>query len=77
MFTLLAEPLATDRGRDFHRAGAVKQWSAREVMAANVTFEVSAAIVSDSEIIITTKVDGDYNQINLPAPSFPRSLNHG
>jgi hypothetical protein len=62
------DALVTDIGRDFHGAVAIKEWSDREVIGANVTFEVTAATVGDGETIVTTKVDGDYDKTNLPDP---------
>lgn len=62
------DALVTDIGRDFRGAAAIKEWSDREIIGANVNLEVTAAIEGDGATIVTTKVDGDFDKTNLPDP---------
>lgn len=62
------DALVNDIGRDFHGTVAIKEWSDREIIGANVTLEVTAVAVGDGVTIVTTKVDGDYDKTGLPDP---------
>lgn len=60
--------LVDDNGREFRGLDAIKEWSNREIFAAQVTFEVVDAVVRDGETVVTTKVDGNFDRIGLPDP---------
>lgn len=62
-----------DAGREFRGIAAIKAWSDREIMDAQVTLEVLGAADRDGEVIITTKVDGNFDRTGLPDPVI---INH-
>jgi SnoaL-like domain len=65
--------IVDDNGREYRGKGAIQQWSDREIFAAQVTLEVMDAVVRDSEVVITTKVDGTFDRTGLPDPVI---INH-
>jgi hypothetical protein len=60
--------VVNDAGREFHGISAIKAWSDREIMDAHVTLEVLDVADRDGEVIITTKVDGNFDRTGLPDP---------
>ena len=65
--------VVNDNGREFRGLEAIKAWSAREIIAAEVTLEVLDAVVRGGEVVITTKVDGNFDRTGLPDPVI---INH-
>jgi hypothetical protein len=57
-----------DVGRMFHGQPAIKAWSDREIFDADVTLDVVSVTNRDGEIVITTKVDGNFDRTGLPDP---------
>jgi hypothetical protein len=60
--------VVNDAGREFHGIEAIKAWSDREIMAAQVMLEVLDVADRDGEVTITTKVDGNFDRTGLPDP---------
>ncbi|MEX0641683.1 MAG: nuclear transport factor 2 family protein [Pirellulales bacterium] len=65
--------VVNDAGREFRGLDAIKAWSVREIMDAQVTLEVLDVADRDSEVTITTKVDGTFDRTGLPEPLI---INH-
>jgi hypothetical protein len=57
-----------DNGREFRGLDAIRDWSDREIFAARVTLEVIDSAVRDSDTVVTTKVDGNFDRTGLPDP---------
>lgn len=64
------DAVVEDVGRIFRGIDEIKNWSAKEIFAANVTLDVLAALVRDDETILTTKVDGTFDRTGRPDPLF-------
>ncbi len=62
-----------DAGREFRGTDAIKAWSDREIMDAQVTLEVLNVDDKGGEVTITTKVDGKFERTGLPDPVI---INH-
>src|SRR5262245_21701931 len=60
--------VVNDNGREFRGADAIKSWSDREIFDVQVTFDVLDVVERDSEIIVTAKVDGNFDRTGLPDP---------
>lgn len=65
--------IVDDGGREFRGLDAIKEWSDREIFAAQVTLEVLDAADRDGEAVITTKVEGNFDRTGLPDPVI---INH-
>jgi len=65
--------IVDDGGRQFRGADAIKDWSDREIFAANVTLDVNDVAERDGETVVTTKVDGNFDRTGLPDPVI---INH-
>jgi hypothetical protein len=65
--------VVNDAGREFHGLAAIKAWSDREIFDANVTLEVVDVADRGGEVIVTTKVDGNFDRRGLPDPVI---INH-
>lgn len=65
--------VVNDAGREFRGLAAIKTWSDREIMEAQVTLEVLDVADRDGEVTITTKVDGNFDRTGLPDPVI---INH-
>src|SRR4029079_9657373 len=57
-----------DAGREFRGLAAIKKWSDREIMDAQVRFDVLDIAQSNDEVTVTTKVDGNFDRTGLPDP---------
>jgi hypothetical protein len=62
-----------DVGREFRGLAAIKAWSDREIFDAQVTLEVIDVADDDTETVLTTKVDGNFDRTGLPDPVI---INH-
>jgi hypothetical protein len=60
--------VVNDAGREFGGLAAIKAWSDRDIIEARVTLEVLDVADRDGEIVVTTKVDGNYDKTGLPDP---------
>jgi SnoaL-like domain len=65
--------VVNDVGREFRGLAAIKEWSDREIFAPQVTLEVIDVVERDSETVVTTKVDGNFDRNGLPNPVI---INH-
>lgn len=65
--------LVNDAGREFRGLAAIKAWSESDIFAPQVTLEVIDVAKRDCEIVITTKVDGNFDRTGLPDPVI---INH-
>ena len=62
------DAVVDDAGREFVGLAAIKQWSASDIFAPLVTFEVLDEVEQAGEAVITTKVDGNFDRTGLPDP---------
>lgn len=67
------DAVVDDNGRKIHGLDAIKEWSDREIFGAQVTIEVLGCGVSDGQVVITAKVDGNFDRTGLPDPVI---INH-
>jgi hypothetical protein len=63
-----SDAVVQDVGREFGGADAIKRWSDHEIFGAQVTLEVIGAIEHDGDIVLTSKVDGNFDRTGLPDP---------
>jgi len=57
-----------DVGREFQGRAAIKAWSDREIFAPLVTLDVMGVAERAGEIVLTSKVDGNFDKTGLPDP---------
>src|SRR5262245_4607197 len=57
-----------DAGREFRGLPAIRAWSEHEIMQAQVTLEVLDVDDRGREVVIMTKVDGNFDRTGLPDP---------
>lgn len=67
------DAVVNDAGREYRGRTAIQEWSSHEIMAPKVTLEVLAVADRDGEVIVTTKVDGNFDRTGLPNPLL---INH-
>ena len=60
--------VVNDVGREFRGRAAIKAWSDREIFDARVTLEVLDIADCDGAIVVTAKVDGNFDRTGLPDP---------
>lgn len=60
--------VVVDEGQEWTGKPAIKQWSDQYHFGANVTLEPRAVKSNGDEIVVTCKVDGDYDKTGLPDP---------
>jgi hypothetical protein len=60
--------IVNDAGREFRGEEAIREWSDREIMAAQVTFEILGVTIDGGEVIVATRVDGNFDRTGLPDP---------
>lgn len=60
--------VVNDAGREFRGLAAIKAWSDSDIFAANVTLDVMDVVERDGAVVVTTKVDGDFDRTGLPDP---------
>jgi hypothetical protein len=60
--------LVDDNGRESRGLDAIREWSDREIFAPQVTLEVIDCVLRDSETVVRTKVDGNFDRTGLPDP---------
>jgi hypothetical protein len=69
----IVDAVVNDAGREFRGTAAIKDWSDREIFAAQVTLDVIDVADRDGETIVTTKVNGNFDRTGLPDPVI---INH-
>src|SRR5688572_17416146 len=62
------DAVVDDGGRTFHGSESISNWSRSDIFEANVTFELIDSAEYDGQIVLTTKVDGDFDRTGLPDP---------
>ncbi len=63
-----ANAIVHDAGRELRGIAAIEAWSAREIMEPLVTLEILDTSELDGDVVITTKVDGNFDRTGLPNP---------
>jgi len=74
------DAVVNDAGREFRGLDAIKTWSRHEIMDAKVTLDVLKTVDRGGEVIISTKVDGNFDRTGLPDPliiDHHISIEHG
>ena len=64
--TFAADAFVNDVHREFWGAAAIRRWVAKEIVADNVTVEVTEVIDHYGETIVHGRYDGDYDKTGLP-----------
>jgi len=62
------DAVLTDEGHDYRGAAAIKEWSDRRYIGAQVTLDVTDVNFRDGKTIVTAKVDGNFPKAGLPDP---------
>lgn len=57
-----------DAGRQLRGIAEIVAWSNKDIFEANVTFEVLDVAERDYDIVLRTKVDGNFDRTGLPDP---------
>jgi hypothetical protein len=60
--------LVNDQLRDYWGIDAIKAWAEREIIGDKVTMQVLKVVEHFGDVIVTAKVDGDYDKTGLPGP---------
>ncbi len=62
------DALVNDIQREFWGKAAIGKWAEREIFGAKVTMEVVRAVDHYGDLIVTAKLDGEYDKTGLPEP---------
>ncbi len=62
------DAVVDDGGREFRGVDAIRKWSASDIFAVNVSLEVLDESQVDGELVLKTRVDGDFDWTGLPDP---------
>jgi hypothetical protein len=62
------DAVVNDAGREYRGLTAIADWSQREIMAPKVELEVLEVVERAGEIVVTTKVEGNFDRTGLPDP---------
>jgi hypothetical protein len=62
------DALVNDIQREFWGKAEIAKWAEREIFGAKVTMEVVRAVDHYGDLIVTAKLDGDYDKTGLPDP---------
>lgn len=60
--------VVNDAGREIHGIDSIRQWSESDVFAVNVSLEPLKETFDNDTVILTAKVDGDFDRTGLPNP---------
>lgn len=66
--TFTPDALVNDAQREFIGHKAIRAWADKEIFGDNVTLAVEQAYELHGNIILHTRVDGDFDKANLPDP---------
>ncbi|GAY22158.1 nuclear transport factor 2 family protein [Sphingobium fuliginis] len=66
--TFWNDALLNDAQREFIGHEAIGAWANHEIFAPNVTMEVETAREHHGNVIVSAKLDGDFDKTNLPDP---------
>jgi ketosteroid isomerase-like protein len=64
------DALVNDQLRDYWGKPAIREWAARDIIAQNLTMEVTSVIEHYGNFIITANVRGRFDMAGLPDRSF-------
>jgi SnoaL-like domain len=70
MATFAEDALANDIQREFWGVKAIKEWSDREIIGDRVTMDVVKVVEHYGEVIVTSRMDGDYDKTPFPDGLF-------
>lgn len=62
------DALVNDIQRECWGKAAIEKWAEREIFGAEVTMEVVSALDHYGDLIVTAKLDGNYDKTGLPDP---------
>ena len=62
------DALVNDIQREFWGSAAIGKWAEREIFGSNVTMEVVSSVDHYGDLIVTAKLDGNYDKTGLPDP---------
>ena len=68
------DALVNDIQREFWGKTAIAKWAEKEIFGPKVTMEVAKAVDHYGDLIVTAKLDGNYDKTGLPDPllmTFP------
>src|SRR5229473_2924634 len=68
--TFTEDALVNDIQREFWGKTAIAKWAEREIFGPKVTMEVAKAVDHYGDLIVTAKLDGNYDKSGLPDPRF-------
>ena len=60
--------IVDDAGREFRGLAAIKDWAESDIFAVNVTLDVLGVGQRDGAVVLTTKVEGNFDRTGLPDP---------
>jgi ketosteroid isomerase-like protein len=63
-----ADAVVDDGGREFRGVDAIRKWSESDIFAVHVSLEVLDESQRDGDVVLTTRVDGDFDRTGLPDP---------
>lgn len=66
--TLTDTAVISDEGHDYRGIAAIKEWSDEKLIGAKVTLEPIKTVNQDGNIIVTAKIDGNFDKTGLPDP---------
>lgn len=62
------DALVNDIQREFWGKAAIAKWAAHEIFEPKVTMQVVSAVDHYGDLIVTAKLDGNYDKTGLPDP---------
>jgi ketosteroid isomerase-like protein len=62
------DALVNDVQREFWGKAAIGKWAEHEIFGAKVTMAVVHAVERHGDVIVTAKLDGEYDKTGLPDP---------
>jgi hypothetical protein len=64
------DALVNDINRSFWGTDAIKDWSDKEIIGANVTMQIDEIKEHHGDYIVTALIDGDYDKTKAPDPLY-------
>jgi ketosteroid isomerase-like protein len=66
--TFADDALVNDMRREFRGKAAIKRWADHEIIDVRVTMEVIEIVEHYGTVIVTARLDGNYDKTGLPDP---------
>ena len=66
------QAVVDDAGREFRGAASIQQWGDSDIFAPLVTLEVLGIEGNADDVVLTSKVDGNFDRTGLPDPVLIR-----